>query len=114
MNLPGAGVSAAAISMHWSDGVAVPRQMVAIRRPGVYPRLLFSKKAVINLEKNIPMRLETGLRLEPYSTAAAAATAVTAAAAAISIHWGGGVAVRRQMVAIHRPGVYPRLLFSES
>jgi hypothetical protein len=43
------------------------------------------RKAVINLEKNIAMRLETGLRLEPYSTTAAAATAVTAAAAAISI-----------------------------
>ena len=43
MNLPGAGVAAAAISMRWSDGVAVRRQMVAIRRPGVYPRLLFSE-----------------------------------------------------------------------
>ena len=45
MNLPGAGVAAvaAAISMRWSDGVGVRRQMVAIRRPGVYPRLLLSK-----------------------------------------------------------------------
>jgi hypothetical protein len=45
MNSPGAGVAAAAaaISMRWSDGMAVRRQMVAIRRPGVYPRLLFSK-----------------------------------------------------------------------
>ena len=60
------------------------------------------------------MRLETHLRLKPYSTTAAAATAVTAAAAAISIRWAGGMAVRRQMVAIHRPGVYPGLLFSES
>ena len=34
MNLPGAGVAAAAISMRWSDGVAVHRQM-ANRRPGV-------------------------------------------------------------------------------
>ena len=41
--LPGAGIAAAAILMCWSDGMPVRCQMVAIRRPGVYPRLLFSK-----------------------------------------------------------------------
>ena len=105
MNLPGAGIAAAAISMRWSDGVAVRRQMVAIRRPGVYPRSLFSNYLVkVKKNSNKFRKKHTYVCVSSPTAAAAAVVAVTAAVAASSIRWGGGVAVRRQM-AIRRPGV---------